>query len=437
MSHVDKGALHAYLDSALDEYPASEARRVREHLESCAVCVGRLEEERRLRQDATAMLGLAAPEVEVPSFEELKAYVKAMRPRPTRASLRLYRMGWAASVVLALGAGWMVRGGQLTQRDAGRPGVAGPDASAASRLVPTAEREVGDFATSVDGVEGRAVSRQVDRQEVVIQADLVRDNLSKTAAQPAEVVVGGVAELGVTELDAVERGVVAQNRVVDDFADRDEIEARREEAVALEEAVVLADANVADRASVGERVNEAELRSVGVGAAVATLPLAQARERADTVSIDRAVQPLVAAQPEQERVAAPARRRADGLERTTSRIEAGATVPAAPADQRTFDEDPAEGAAKGPLLVPGLELIGYANVAEGTTPSGVHVVQTLEDGGILDVYHLPEGVAPSVLPPLGDGRNEVRAERDGGWVILRAALSTGALRELLARLGPA
>ena len=33
MSHVDDGALHAYLDGALEEYPIAEARRVREHLE--------------------------------------------------------------------------------------------------------------------------------------------------------------------------------------------------------------------------------------------------------------------------------------------------------------------------------------------------------------------------------------------------------------------
>ena len=78
MSHVDEGALHAYLDGALDEYPAAEARRVREHLEDCAECAERLEVERRVRGDASAMLGLAAPRVEAPSFEELRAYVRGL-----------------------------------------------------------------------------------------------------------------------------------------------------------------------------------------------------------------------------------------------------------------------------------------------------------------------------------------------------------------------
>ena len=42
MSHIDEGALHAYLDGALDSYPAAEATRIREHLESCAACAARL-----------------------------------------------------------------------------------------------------------------------------------------------------------------------------------------------------------------------------------------------------------------------------------------------------------------------------------------------------------------------------------------------------------
>ena len=66
MSHVDEGALHAYLDGALDEYPVAEARRIREHLDVCATCAERLEVERGLRSDAHAMLGMAAPVVDLP-----------------------------------------------------------------------------------------------------------------------------------------------------------------------------------------------------------------------------------------------------------------------------------------------------------------------------------------------------------------------------------
>jgi len=110
MSHVADGELHAYLDGALDEYPGSEARRVREHLESCAPCRTRLEEERGARDEAERILGLVAPDVEVPTFEELRAYVRANPGSVSTRSARLYRLSWAASVVLALGTGWMLRG---------------------------------------------------------------------------------------------------------------------------------------------------------------------------------------------------------------------------------------------------------------------------------------------------------------------------------------
>ncbi len=115
MSHVDEGALHAYLDGALDEFPQAEAERIRAHLDACAECAERLGEERRIRSDAHAMLDLAAPAVEAPGLEELRAYVERTRPRKSRIS-RMQRLGWAASVVLALGAGWMIREGQLQTR---------------------------------------------------------------------------------------------------------------------------------------------------------------------------------------------------------------------------------------------------------------------------------------------------------------------------------
>lgn len=111
MSHVDEGALHAYLDGALDEYPAAEARRIREHVETCAECAERLATERAVREEAHAILGLAAPRVDVPTFEELRAYVvRTSKAERSTMSVRLYRMSWAASVVLALGTGWLLRG---------------------------------------------------------------------------------------------------------------------------------------------------------------------------------------------------------------------------------------------------------------------------------------------------------------------------------------
>jgi hypothetical protein len=111
MSHVDEGMLHAYLDGALEEYPTSEARRVRDHLDTCAGCRERLVAERRIRDEAASILSQAAPRVEAPTLEELRAYARAETSRGLRIGGRLQWLGWAASLVLAVGAGWMLRGG--------------------------------------------------------------------------------------------------------------------------------------------------------------------------------------------------------------------------------------------------------------------------------------------------------------------------------------
>jgi hypothetical protein len=106
----------------------------------------------------------------------------------------------------------------------------------------------------------------------------------------------------------------------------------------------------------------------------------------------------------------------------------------APADSRAVAEAPTESLA--PVVVPGVDVVSITNLGEGTSPGGVHVIQRLSGGATLDVYHLPAGVDPAVLAPLESDRNEVRAEREEGWVVLRAALDETSLLELLARLVP-
>ena len=112
MSHVDEGTLHAYLDGALEEYPALEARRVRDHLDTCPACRERLAAERGIRDEAASILALATPHVEAPTLEELRAYARAAATRRPLVGRRTQWLGWAASLVLALGTGWMLRGGE-------------------------------------------------------------------------------------------------------------------------------------------------------------------------------------------------------------------------------------------------------------------------------------------------------------------------------------
>src|SRR5205809_3672386 len=97
MSHVDDGALHAYLDGELSPL---ESQDVEAHIAQCPGCRGRLEEERALIARADELLGLAAPpDRATPPF----------RPGDREPPVRLWwrvrlPLAWAATVVLALGA---------------------------------------------------------------------------------------------------------------------------------------------------------------------------------------------------------------------------------------------------------------------------------------------------------------------------------------------
>jgi len=101
MSHVDDGTLHAYLDG---ELTAVEVDRLTAHMAGCQACRTRLDEERALVERASRLLDLAAPPASgriVPPLAELQ------RPRlwwQVRTPL-----AWAATVVLAVGLGWIMR----------------------------------------------------------------------------------------------------------------------------------------------------------------------------------------------------------------------------------------------------------------------------------------------------------------------------------------
>ena len=176
MSHISKGDIHAYLDGALGAYPEEAARHVREHLDACRVCAQVLEEERRLREEASAILAASAlGPVELDSLEELRARATALdgqeraegakgperadrmvRARPSLAG-RMYSIRWAATVVISLGAGWMVREvtgptGDATRENVREPvvrevGARSPDAQGREASLELMERDnAGRFA---------------------------------------------------------------------------------------------------------------------------------------------------------------------------------------------------------------------------------------------------------------------------------------------------
>ena len=108
MPHVDDGILHAHLDGALDalseagELPdGMSAADVLAHLRSCPDCSSRLRIERDLRERAGLLLADAVPaQLELPPFPAVQAATPARRRRAW------IPMSWAASMLMALGAGW-------------------------------------------------------------------------------------------------------------------------------------------------------------------------------------------------------------------------------------------------------------------------------------------------------------------------------------------
>jgi hypothetical protein len=133
MSHVDEGTLHSYLDGELSP---DERQAVENHLSQCAPCSASLAEEQALRERASAVLGAARPlERPMPPFEQLR---RTSKPSPWRVRRSI---AWAASIVLAIGIGYSVRG--VSSREAADTYALydRPDAPAAQTQPATAERE--------------------------------------------------------------------------------------------------------------------------------------------------------------------------------------------------------------------------------------------------------------------------------------------------------
>ncbi|HEY3279361.1 MAG TPA: zf-HC2 domain-containing protein [Gemmatimonadales bacterium] len=115
MSHVDDGALHAYLDGELTPV---ERARLDAHLAECDACRARLDEERGLIERASQLLGLAQP-------PERAAPPPLHQLRHPRLVWRLRMpLAWAATVVLALGLGYYAGGMSFRAMPASRVGLA-------------------------------------------------------------------------------------------------------------------------------------------------------------------------------------------------------------------------------------------------------------------------------------------------------------------------
>jgi len=108
MSHVDDGTLHAYLDGELTPV---ESGRLDAHLAECQPCRARLEEERALIERASKLLSQAVPPIPeraAPPLHQLR--------RPRVAWRLRVPLAWAATILMAVGIGWFLRGPQTASR---------------------------------------------------------------------------------------------------------------------------------------------------------------------------------------------------------------------------------------------------------------------------------------------------------------------------------
>jgi hypothetical protein len=168
MSHVDEGTLHAWLDGGLQAMSAAGAlpagmtpADVELHLRACADCRALLEAERAVRERAGLVLRDAAAEsIDVPPFEAVAA-AAGMRSR--RSWLPL---AWAASVLLALGAGWWASDGRRAAEpgDLARTEAAAPVPAATPTEASTSVADAGPSeAPDEPAREGTGVAARTGR----------------------------------------------------------------------------------------------------------------------------------------------------------------------------------------------------------------------------------------------------------------------------------
>lgn len=106
MPHLDEGTLQAWLDRSRSGLHADELDEIESHLATCPECSRRLHELEEVGRRAASILGSVEPEDQtIPDFEAVVDRSRSARRPPSRSPW--LTATWAASLVAALGAGWL------------------------------------------------------------------------------------------------------------------------------------------------------------------------------------------------------------------------------------------------------------------------------------------------------------------------------------------
>ncbi|MGB5302790.1 MAG: zf-HC2 domain-containing protein [Gemmatimonadota bacterium] len=222
MPHIPEGQLHAWIDGAIPE-GSEEGRTVRLHLEACSDCAARLEDARALRDAAGEILESVIPLGSAPPFEQIqqRARAGAGEPKPSASRsgrvrmgwLSPQRLGWAATIALALGAGWI---GRAVLEEKGWTD-------------PFHEGQVQAVSPAVDSEAARQNAAELLADDAVGEAEskelgLRKDRLAEASEEPSKAAAAPRAEeTAPVELRA--QGGVAREQAPADAADESEVDA--------------------------------------------------------------------------------------------------------------------------------------------------------------------------------------------------------------------
>lgn len=107
MRHMDEGLLQAWLDVPRSGLSAEERAAVESHLAACPECAARAEAMRGETGRVAELLASADMPGEIPEFAAVRDRARELGGQVRTPGRRLARLGWAASVMVALGAGWI------------------------------------------------------------------------------------------------------------------------------------------------------------------------------------------------------------------------------------------------------------------------------------------------------------------------------------------
>lgn len=446
MPHLSDGELHAYLDGALDHLPETRAEEIREHLRTCGACRSRVAEERELLERSSAILEAGGPaEVEAPPLEELRERARIREEQAARERGRGWRtmprsqaMAWAATVVLALGIGWMTRDLTGVRSPLWRPALESTSVGAPQgEAVPAETRDrdvVEDEGAAVTPAGDSGADRFLDRPPPP-EASAGRPQTptrSRDEAPEREVRTTAAAEPPAEEPmeEAAEdrgdarpsMGPTVVGRVVDEAS----LEPLPGAPVVLEDS-----AGVRHGGTLTQSDGRFLLRAERPGtyrAVVEMIGYAGASTDFFELSPDETVARDI-------RTAAQALS-LDAITVTGVRaeeMEAAARGPGAV----TFDETTATGETAS-LHVPGLPVLSVEARAD---PGGLLILQDLAGGDTLRLRWMPDAAlddaetAPESFfsEALPEGSSEIVLRRGNGWLVARAPRGEEELRALLAR----